>query len=141
MDDYTGKNVKKATTELKEKVERVKVTTSEEQSDAAPGTILRQEITFPGDKFSPRTTVEVRFVYAAYPNFQVPHSIIGMDIDDAKTYLESMGAQVMLEGEEKPISDKAVETHLSGVVVKCSPGVGTWYTQEEDNYVTLTYYY
>lgn len=142
MKDYTGLNVKEATNEIKKEISLVKVTTSEEDgSNEKAGTVLRQEITLPGDKYSPKSTVEIRLVYAAYPNFQIPHTIIGMNIDEAKNYLEAMGAEVMLQGEEKPQNDSDVESYQSSIVIQCDPQVGTWYTQEEDSYITLTYYY
>ncbi len=142
MEDYTGKNVKEATEAVQNQYSNVRVSTvQEDNSGQIPGTILRQELLLPGDKFSPRSSQEVRFVVAAYPNFQIPQSILGMNIDDAKNYLESLGASIMLEGEEKPENNGTVETALSGVVIRCQPSVGTWYTQEEDNYITLTYYY
>lgn len=142
MQDYTGYNVKEATGKIKKEISLVKVTTVEESgSNEKAGTVLRQEITLPGDKYSPKSTVEIRLVYAAYPNFQIPHTVIGMNIDEAKNYLESMGAEVMLQGQEKPQNDSDVESYSSATVIQCEPQVGTWYTQEEDTYITLTYYY
>lgn len=142
MPDYTGVNVKEATSEIKKEISLVKVITVEESgSNEKAGTVLRQEITLPGDKYSPKSTVEIRLVYAAYPNFQIPHTVIGMNIDEAKNYLEAMGAEVLLQGEEKPQNDSEVESYQSSTVIQCEPQVGTWYTQEEESYITLTYYY
>lgn len=142
MDNYAGQNIRSATALIASRYSNVRVIRQEEEgSDALPGTILRQELLVEGDKFSPKNSVDVRFVIAAYPNFQIPQSILGINVDDAKNILESMGASVMLEGEEKPAGNSEVETAISGTVFRSYPSIGTWYTQEEDNYITLVYYY
>lgn len=142
MDNYAGQNIRSATQLIASRYSNVRVIRQEEEgSDALPGTILRQELLVEGDKFSPKNSVDVRFVIAAYPNFQIPQSILGINVDDAKNILESMGASVMLEGEEKPAGNSEVETAISGTVFRSYPSIGTWYTQEEDNYITLVYYY
>lgn len=142
MDDYTGMKINEAKSLIANRYSNVRVITSEEEnSGSTPGIVLRQELLLPQDKFSPKSAAEVRLVIAAYPNFMIPQSLQNKNIDEAKSILESMGAQVLLQGEEMPENNGAVNVALSGVVTRSSPSMGTWYTQEEDNYITLYYYY
>lgn len=137
MDDYTGMTINQAKETIRTKYANVKVSVSEENnSGSTPGIVLRQELLLPQDKFNPKNPAEVRLVIAAYPNFQIPTEIHNMNIDEAKSLLESMGAEVMLSSLEIPEGTEV----LTGVVVRSNPTAGTWYTQEEGSYITLYYY-
>ncbi len=137
MKNYVGQNGKEAENDIKNEYSNVRVRLIEEESlGSTPGIVLRQELIAPDEKFSPKSQVDLNLIIAAYPNFLIPNNISKMDINDAKENLESMGAKVMFENLEIP-TDEDVE---EGVVVKTSPSIGTWYTQEESNYITIYYY-
>lgn len=141
MNDYIGMNINDAKKEIAEDFSNVRVLVSSEESDQPAGTVLRQELLAPQDKFSPSKSYDVRLVISQYTTLVIPHSIINMNIDEARILLENMGAQVILSRLDAP---EAAEGELSSVVydvvVSTSPNTGTSYTQEDGAYITLYYY-
>lgn len=137
--NYVGMNIKEAREQLKG-YDRLRIVTTEETSDSAPGTILRQELLQPGDKIDPQRPNDIRFVIAAYPAFQIDW-IEGYDINEAKTLLEEKGAVVILSVLSTDGMSEEEQANLPrGVVVRCSPTYGVWYVQDEESYITLYYY-
>ncbi len=138
MEDYVGTNINEAKNEIKEKFDNVRVNVVEEDSPGStPGIVLRQELLAPNEKFASNVQVDLNLIIAAYPNFLLPTQLNQMDIDEAKNLIESFGGKVMFQNLAIPDGENEVQL---GVVVKTSPSIGSWYTQEEDNYVTIFYY-
>ncbi len=139
MEDYTGQNNKEVKAIITAKYPNIKwIAPLSEPSDLPPGSIIRYESNSlqPNEKFNPNDkTKQIRFVISEYKTLEIPTSIIGMNIEDAKTLLEERGAQVILNSIEMP--NEEVE---QGKVVTSNPDAGKWYTQEESNYITLSYY-
>ena len=139
VENYVGMKIGEA----REKLEgsNIRIQTSQEASDSAPGTILRQELLDPQTKIDPQKTNTIRFVIAAYPTFQIDWSIKGMDVFEAQSLLESQGGEVMLSVlDTSGMSEEEAANLPQGVVINCSPGFGTLYEQNEDSYITLYYY-
>ena len=139
VENYVGMKI----SEAREKLEgsNIRIQTSQEASDSAPGTILRQELLDPQTKIDPQKTNTIRFVIAAYPTFQIDWSIKGMDVFEAQSLLESQGGEVMLSVlDTSGMSEEEAANLPQGVVINCSPGFGTLYEQNEDSYITLYYY-
>ena len=139
VENYVGMKI----SEAREKLEgsNIRIQTSQEASDSAPGTILRQELLDPQTKIDPQKTNTIRFVIAAYPTFQIDWSIKGMDVFEAQSLLESPGGEVMLSVlDTSGMSEEEAANLPQGVVINCSPGFGTLYEQNEDSYITLYYY-
>ena len=120
----------------------MKINTQEEENeDATPGSILRQDLLTPGDKFNPSTTSEITFVYAAYPTITIPEEIDHMPIEEAKRILEDLGARVLESDlDYSGLSELEISNLETGVVIKSDPEIGQDYTQREDNFITLFYY-
>lgn len=139
VENYVGMKI----SEAREKLEgsNIRIQTSQEASDSAPGTILRQELLDPQTRIDPQKTNTIRFVIAAYPTFQIDWSIKGMDVFEAQSLLESQGGEVMLSVlDTSGMSEEEAANLPRGVVINCSPGFGTLYEQNEDSYITLYYY-
>lgn len=141
ISDYKGRNVSEVIEELGQ-YQYLKVNTKEEENeDATPGSILRQELLEPGDKFNPATTSEITLVYAAYPTIIIPEEIDHMPIDEAKKVLEELGARVLESDlDYSGLTELEISNLETGVVIKSDPEIGKEYTQREDNFITLFYY-
>lgn len=139
IENYVGMKI----SEAREKLEsaNIRIQTTQEASDSAPGTILRQELLEPQSKIDPQKTNTIRFVIAAYPTFQIDWSIKGMDVFEAQSLLEGQGAEVILSVlDTDNMSEEEAAGVERGVVIQCTPGFGTLYEQNEESYITLYYY-
>ncbi|MCH1941218.1 Stk1 family PASTA domain-containing Ser/Thr kinase [Holdemania massiliensis] len=139
IENYVGMKI----SEAREKLEsaNIRIQTTQEASDSAPGTILRQELLEPQSKIDPQKTNTIRFVIAAYPTFQIDWSIKGMDVFEAQSLLEGQGAEVILSVlDTDSMSEEEAASVERGVVIQCTPGFGTLYEQNEESYITLYYY-
>ena len=138
--DFTGMNIRDAQEELSQ-YPFLQINIREENSEAPSGTVIRQEQLMGGDRFDPNSPAQITLVYAAYPTVIIPGEIIGMDVAGAIQYLENMGVSAVASVHDTSgMSEEQREALVFGVVVECSPGVGSEYTQKEDNYVILYYY-
>ena len=139
IENYVGMKI----SEAREKLEsaNIRIQTTQEASDSAPGTILRQELLEPQSKIDPQKTNTIRFVIAAYPTFQIDWSIKGMAVFEAQSLLEGQGAEVILSVlDTDNMSEEEAASVERGVVIQCTPGFGTLYEQNEESYITLYYY-
>ena len=125
------------------------------------GTVIAQSIE-PGTLIDPSRYTEITITYTVYPEFQISHDIIGMNVDEAKKLLNDLGAEVKLVKESIPQVEKCELVPLydefgnvigeenecynvdadvtKGVVTRVSPNTGTLYTQTKKSYITLYYY-
>lgn len=141
MDDYIDMNIKDAQKLIQEKYTNVRVLITYEENDADPGTIIAQELLEPQATFSPSKSNDIRFIVSKYNEIVIPHNLIGMDINEAYSYLTSMGVDVLIEKMEAPqVGEGQLDSTIYNVVVKTSPSTGSVYTQKEDNNITLYYY-
>lgn len=141
MKNYQGWNVKEAKNDLSQYKNMRVLTIGEDSTDVPPGQVIRQELLLPDQQFNPETATEVRLVFANYPSIVIPFNIKGMMIEDAKTTLELLGAEVMLSTLDTSNLTEEEKANLSyGVVIDTSPALGSAYTQEEGTYIILYYY-
>ncbi len=139
MQNYVGLNNKDAQDLIEQTYDNVSVKIQAvDDSGLEPGTVIEQQLILPDEKFSPTERKEVRLLYASYPNFQVPTHLLNMDIHEAESLLSQLGAKVIFSALEVPNGN--YEGLIQGVVVRCDPSLGSWYTQEESNYITIYYY-
>lgn len=139
IENYVGMKISEAREKLQSA--NIRIQTTQEASDSAPGTILRQELLEPQSKIDPQKTNTIRFVIAAYPTFQIDWSIKGMDVFEAQSLLEGQGAEVILSVlDTDNMSEEEAASVERGVVIQCTPGFGTLYEQNEESYITLYYY-
>lgn len=139
IENYVGMKISEARGKLESA--NIRIQTTQEASDSAPGTILRQELLEPQSKIDPQKTNTIRFVIAAYPTFQIDWSIKGMDVFEAQSLLEGQGAEVILSVlDTDNMSEEEAASVERGVVIQCTPGFGTLYEQNEESYITLYYY-
>lgn len=141
MKNYQGWNVKEAKNDLTQYKNMRVLTIGEDNADVPPGQVIRQELLLPDQQFNPETATEVRLVFSNYPSIVIPFNIKGMMIEDAKTTLESLGAEVMLSTlDTSNLTDEEKANLSYGVVIDTSPALGSAYTQEEGTYIILYYY-
>ncbi len=141
MHDYTGMNVDSAKKEISKDFDHLRVIVVSEESDEPAGTVIRQELLKPNDKFDPEKSYDVRLVISEYTTLVIPHSIINMDVEAARELLENMGAHVILSRLDAPEVDEGqLSSIIYNVVVSTSPSTGTSYTQEQGAYITLYFY-
>ena len=96
-----------------------------------PGVVIDQEKLLEGDVIDPDKHYQMILVVAQYPSIVLSEDLIGMDVDDAKKYLNDLGIAVML---------KQTGYSNNRQVVEVSPEIGTKYVQEgTDSVVTLFY--
>lgn len=130
VSDYTGQYLD----DVKESLEEQGVTltyeiTEEGAPDTNPGIILAQSGLNPGDRIDPSEGLTIKFTVSAYPSITIPASIIGMDIQEAKMWLNEQG-----------IAAIAVNYYGGTTVAAVDPGVGSTYTQEGSDSVVTLYY-
>lgn len=139
--DYVGKNINDVKTEIESNYPNMVVNIESEDSTKEGGTILRQEGVEAGTLFNPNKPNEITLVYSTYPTIVIPEDIIGEDINTAVSELEAMGAEVRTSNRDiSQMTDEEIAELPSGVI-ESDPAAGTSYTQREDNFITLYYYY
>ena len=109
-----------------------------ENNDFKAGDIISQSIA-EGTKLSPNNSIEVKFTVVKELEFTIPESIYGMNITNAKSVLEGMGALVKLEiitdGNNKPVAGDRINT-----VEWTTPSKNSLYTYNGRNEIVLHYY-
>ncbi len=109
-----------------------------ENNDFKAGDIISQSIA-EGTKLSPNNSIEVKFTVVKELEFTIPESIYGMNITNAKSVLEGMGALVRLEiitdGNNKPVAGDRINT-----VEWTTPSKNSLYTYNGRNEIVLHYY-
>ena len=151
VEDYLGKPIDTVRSQLEAAGFTVSVTTVQDSS-VAVGCILSQSVTA-GTIVAPTDVKVISFDVAVEQSFVIPKSVIGNDIDTAKTTLETLGAKVAVQQMEVPtkqveqvdengetITVTVEEDVTKGVVIKTDPAVGTYYTQATGSVITLYYY-
>ncbi|MFI3284664.1 MAG: protein kinase [Erysipelotrichaceae bacterium] len=142
MPDYTEMNIDDATTLINNDYPNIRISkTTQENSELPPGTIISQELLEAGSEFDPTKSNDVRLVYVAYTSVVLSHSLIGMDVQEAKETLEALGVEVLLSAlDTSNLSEEEKEALDYGTVIRLNPANGTNYTQTNDSFVTIFYY-
>lgn len=128
--DYTGQYLKDVQQKLKS--QNVKLTYDikyEGAPDTNPGIILSQQLLEPGDRIDPEALETIQFTVSSYPTYVIGEELIGMDINEAKSYLNDKGIAVQTKN-----------LYGTEAVVSVSPDIGTSYTQEGTDSVVTLYY-
>lgn len=141
IEDYEGMKLDDVREMLKNLTINIRVI-NEPTADKAPGIVLKQEGLKPGDKVEPDSKKElVLTVSAASEVGGVIPNVINMGVAEAQQQLIDMGLQVRTEElSQVGMSDSQIAALKYDVVDRVSPSVGSYYTQENSNYVTLYYY-
>lgn len=98
-------------------------------ADTNPGIILSQTGLVSGDRIDPEAGATIHFVVAQYPTIEISEDLIGMDVNQAKNYLNSQGIAVVLKN-----------NYGGSTVVDVTPSVGSSYTQEGTDSVVVLYH-
>lgn len=140
IDNYTGKLIGDVKKLLPAKMQIYEE--SEVNELYPPGTIIRQDLLFKGDKVDPNQRQEIRFYVSAFHESVIPVNIIGMNIYQARALLENDYNFVVVLNvlSVDGMSHEQIEKLKLGVVISCTPTQGTYYVQKEDSYITLSYY-
>ncbi len=141
MPDFTGRTIESAMKTLSQ----FSLVAVHEQpttgSGSEPGTIIRQEGVGAGELFSRDEPADITLVYEAYPTFEIPDDIIGMNVNDAYEQLTDMGIMVLTSTlDSSTLSEEELKEVQYGTVVRSDPSTGSSYTQKDGNYVVLYYY-
>lgn len=94
-----------------------------------PGIILEQNGLKPGDRIDPAGKETIRFVISSYPSIVISSDLLGMNVDEAKQWLNSQGIAVIT------VPDEGGST-----VTSVDPPIGSAYTQEGTDSVVTLYY-
>ena len=142
ISDYTNMNID----DLKPKLEGDGFTVTvvlAEDATKSPGTVLSQDLE-EGRVLDPTESRAITLTVASAVTIQIPESLMGMGIEDARKYLTDKGIQVkktQLPIEQNPINPSTeTYTYPTGVVVEIYPNAGTYYTQKDGTYIELSYY-
>lgn len=127
--NYTGMALTDVQARLKEDgVNMTYTLTTQGVPNTIPGIIMAQDNLLPGDRVDPDGDNELILTISDYPTIVIPETLLGMDINEAKTWLNDQGIAVSLSPAEGG----------SGIVQDVWPAPGTEYRQEgTDSVVTL----
>lgn len=132
VQDYTGMALVSVREELAQQNVQLDIRVEYQgEPNTNPGIILSQSLLSPGDKIDPNANLPIHFVVSTYPSITIPSDIIGMDVGDAKAYLNDLGIAVSL---------KKISGSTSNTVRSTYPSVGSEYTQEGTDSVVTLYY-
>jgi len=137
--DYTGMPIERVRLLLENT--RVSIRLEKEyNSQVEADVVIRQELLLPGQKLDPRRQVEIKLVVSTYAEMVIP-GLIGVNIQDAKTMLEEMGAVVSLvKMSTEGLSEEELEELSYNEVININPSVGSFYIQTQGAKITLYYY-
>lgn len=141
MDDYVGKTIDEAKEALSS-YKNIRVVANAVSSDQEAGTILSQTGLIKDQKFNPDQSQTITFTYSEYLSVMIPFELINSKIDDAENILDILNIEYVLERVSRDsldLSDEEKEKIESGTIVNVNPGVGTYYTQTADSFITLYY--
>jgi len=132
IQDYTGLYLEDVQRDLQQQgVELNMEIEYKGEPNTYPGVILEQSGLEPGDKIDPSAYETIRFVVSEYPTIIIPDTLIGMDVYEAKEYLNGEGIAVNLRKTSSSSSNK---------VISVTPKPGSSYTQEGTDSVVTLYY-
>ena len=141
IQDYVGKKIEDVRESLKGLKLDIKVI-NEQTADKAPGIILKQEGLNKGDKVTPESKDTLTLTVSAPMEISgVIPNVINMSVAEAQQKFIDMGMQVRTEElSQIGMSDSQIAALKYDVVDRVSPSVGSYYIQENSNYITLYYY-
>lgn len=132
VQDYTGMTIEAVEQEFANQNVHFDISIEYQgEPNTNPGIILSQSLVEPGMRVDPDADTPIHFVISQYPTITIPSTLIGMDIEDAKDYLNSRGIAVMTRKNTSSQTNK-----VTGV----DPGIGSVYTQEGTDSVVTLYY-
>lgn len=132
IQDYTGMSLTEIEQEFIDQGVHLDVEVEYQgEPDIDPGIIMSQSLIEPGTRIDPDANEKIRFVVSQYPTITIPANLIGMDVEEAKDYLNSEGMAVLTRKTGSGSANK-----VTGVW----PSVGSVYTQEGTDSVITLYY-
>lgn len=132
VQDYTGLELASVQQELAAQNVHLDVQIEYQgEPNTNPGVILKQSLLEPGDRIDPDANVPIHFVVSQYPTITIPSTLIGMNVEEAKDYLNSQGIAVLT---------RKVSGSTLNKVTSTSPPAGSEYTQEGTDSVVTLYY-
>ena len=137
---YVGQNINSVKSNLE--AEGFEVLISEiNDGSKADGTILTQSLAA-GTSIDPMEPRRIDFQVSRLASFTIPQYLLGVNVQEAKTQLEGMGASVKLSQlpAEQNMNEDGTYIIQPGTVVSISPEPGQVYTQTKGKVITLTYY-
>ncbi|MDR1794203.1 MAG: protein kinase [Erysipelotrichaceae bacterium] len=142
IDDYAGKNY---TLEALQQVfagTRITISTEYvEDKDHAAGLILEVTGVAVGDKVDPSIAKQIKVKVSSYPRVNIPYTILGMNIYDAKALLEAEGCVVVLDAMDASQLPPENQANLRyEVVIATNPEPGTYYEQTPEAVIHISYY-
>lgn len=140
IENYVGQRIEQVQLLLQQAGITVNIKEVEDSKNPA-GTIIYQDIE-EGTVMEPTGNKTILLHVATHITLWIPESLKGMDINQAKTLLESQGASVKLEqlSIEENIDENGNYIYPCNTVVNCSPSWNTYYVQTPDVRITLYYY-
>ena len=139
IENYVGKNIDNIKKILEDM--NVIVSFTEIQSDEPVGTIISQKGLYEGDTIYPyNSTCRIDFTVSGKKEF-VMIDVIGYHYEEAKKMIEEKGGVVeFVVLNTANITEEELQSIKIGHIVAQTPDSGTYYIQDEENVITLTYY-
>ena len=138
--DYTGMSVD----EVKQALEGYNVTIrieKEVKPDVKLDHVISQSGIVEGDRIEPFRRYELTLVVSGEKETIIPSDIIGKDIKTVKTQLEEEGISVKLSKlNVSDVPSSMIDDIKYDVVIRSTPGAGSYYVQTSGSVVELFYY-
>lgn len=142
LEDYKNQPLEDVQNMLAKEMPKLKLNVTKKQmANVLAGRILSQSGLDIGEKLDPEKAYTLNVMVSDYMQFKI-ENIIGMNVDDAialiseKTGVEPVRRQLSIDD----LNEEEAEKAKTGVVVDVDPAEGTWYVQNSENTITISYY-
>lgn len=138
--DFTGMSVSEVEEYLRDYNVSIKLE-KEVRPDLKLNQVISQSGLLEGDRIEPFKRFELTLVVSGEKETIIPNNIIGMNILDAKQELEKDGISVKISKlNVSSVHSSLIDTLEYDVVVRSTPGAGSYYVQTSSSVVELFYY-
>lgn len=142
LEDYENMPLEDVQALFAKEVPKLKLNVTKKQmAGVLAGRILSQSGLKIGAKLDPEKSYTLQVTVSDYMQFKI-ENIIGLPVEDAaylireKTGVDPVMKQLSRDG----LSEEELEKIETGVVVAIDPAEGTWYVQNSENTITISYY-
>lgn len=142
VENYKNEELTALQAKLKKENPNLQLIVEKKQmANVYPGRIISQSGLKIGEKLDPAKIYKLHVVVSDYMQFKI-EGIVGLPIADAVAKIkQATGVEPILN---KLMSNELSEEELlnvkEGIVVSVSPEEGTWYIQNANNTITISYY-
>lgn len=140
--DYQNQPLSDVQAQLAKQMPNLKLdVTKKQMAGVLAGRILSQSGLQAGEKLDPDKSYTLHVVVSDYMQFKI-ENIVGMKVDDAVALIKQKTGIAPVEKQlnKDDLSPEEAAKVKTGVVVQVDPAQGTWYVQNSENTITISYY-